>query len=183
MDESPHTDIPPGSDVQGHVLVLRLDRHRLALPAEAVVQIIPMVTITPVPQLPTAVAGVINVHGSVVPVVNLGYHLGLASCTCELYTPIILVTLGEHTVGLIVDEVLDVVGLAAGLALPADKMLPEGLREAPVVQGLADVGDGLVVILDPCHLFEPDQAQLLAEAVEVAATGQHQDLPLPKGLT
>jgi chemotaxis signal transduction protein len=146
------------------LLKFRLGRQSYALPVEPIKQIIPMVTITPIPQVSTVVEGIINVHGTAVPVVNLARHLGLPAVDLRLYTPILLVQAGECTIGLIVDEVTDVSSLPIDqIVHPAD-ILPEGLGEVPVLRGVAYGGDGMVSLLDLDHLFEPDQVQALAQA-------------------
>ncbi|MFB0546911.1 MAG: chemotaxis protein CheW, partial [Anaerolineae bacterium] len=130
-----------------------------------VVQIIEMVTITPLPQVSNVVEGVINVRGSVIPVVNLRRHFGLPEATLQLHTPIILVEASERMIGLIVDEVIDVLSLLADQITRPASILPEGLGEAPLLQGLARTPHGMVLLLDLDHLFLPSQAQVLAQAV------------------
>jgi len=168
---------------QHDLVIFRLDRQTYALPITSIVQIIEMVTITPIPQIGnTAVEGVINVHGAAVPVVNLRRHFGLPEAALGLYTPIILAQIGEQTVGLIVDRVLDVLSLPAERVTRIVDILPEGLGQVPVLRGLAhiqhlpspwtgrqarptdeiregDEGESLadeaVFLLDPEHLFLP----------------------------
>jgi purine-binding chemotaxis protein CheW len=137
-----------------------------ALPVEPIVQIIPMVTIVPVPQMGDVLEGVINVRGQAVPVVDLRRHLGLPAGPLQLHTPILLIRVGERVVGLIVDEVSDVLALDGGrIVRPAD-VLPEELRELPILRGLGHVAEGVMLILDPEHLFRPEQADALARAAE-----------------
>ncbi len=138
----------------------------MALPTEPVVQIIPMVTIVTVPQLTAAVAGVINVHGTAVPVVDLRVHLELPDLPWQLDTPIILLRVCGRTVGLIVDEVVDVLALDPAQVVPPADVLPPELGSAPVVWGLVNAPGGLLLVLDPDHLFLPHQAQACAQAAE-----------------
>lgn len=158
-----------GSSDRLNLVVFRLNRQSYALPVEHVMQIILMVAITSIPQVSDVVEGVINVHGAPVPVVNLGRHLGLRETPLQLYTPILLLRVGEWTVGLIVDEVLDVLSFAGDqIARPAD-ILPEELGEAAVLQGLAYSEGGMVLLLDPDHLFRPEQMQVLAQVTDILA--------------
>jgi purine-binding chemotaxis protein CheW len=167
---------------QWTLVAFRLDQQTYALHIEPIVQIIEMVTIMPIPQISNRVEGVINVRGAPVPVVNLRRYLGLPEAALQLHTPIILAQVGELMVGLIVDEVLDVLNLPGGqIARPAE-ILPEGLGGAPILQGLAHTPDGMVLLLDLEHLFLPHQAQALAQAVETppeavvgGASEQHLD--------
>ena len=150
---------------QRNLVAFRLEQQTYALPIEPIVQIIEMVTITPIPHVNDAVAGVITVHGVVVPVVNLRRHFGLPEAALGLHTPIILVQAGEQMIGLIVDEVIDVLGLPADRVAHLADILPQGLGEAPVLRGLAHVDNDTVLLLDLEHLFLPHQARALAQVV------------------
>lgn len=161
-----------------NIVTFRLDRHTYALPIEPVERIVEMVAMTPVPQLEDWVEGIINVHGTAVAVVKLRRHLGLPDAPVQLDTPIVLIRVGGLTVGLIVDEVLDVHELSAEQIAPLTDVLPQELVEAPVLRGLAYVSDKAVLMLDPENLFRPDQLQALAQATEILA--QIKDKPPAK---
>jgi len=142
-----------------HLVTFRLDRQTYALPIEPIVQIIEMVAITPIPQVNPAVEGVINVRGTAVPVVNLRCHLGLPEAKLQLHTPIILVQTGERMVGLIVDQVADVLNISADQITRPKDMLPDGLSDAPLLQGLMHTSQGAVLLLDLERLWASKPAQ------------------------
>jgi purine-binding chemotaxis protein CheW len=152
---------------QRNLLAFRLDQQMYALPVEPIVQIIPMVTITPLPQVSDTVEGVINVRGGVVPVVNMRRHLKLPYVAPKLHTPILLTHMGEWTVGLIVDEVVDVYSLSPSQIVPPMNVLPERLGEASILQGLAHISGTMGLLLDPEHLFLPHQMEALAQAASL----------------
>jgi purine-binding chemotaxis protein CheW len=124
-----------------------------------------MVTITPIPQVSSSVEGVINVRGVAVPVINLRRHFGLPEVPWGLRTPIILVQIGERMYGLIVDEVIDVLGLAANQISRVTDILPEGMSQAPVLQGVAHVQDDTVLLLNIEHLLLPTHIEEMVQAV------------------
>ena len=159
------TDSTSATD-QLNLVTFRLDRWTCALPIEPIVQIFEMVAITPIPQANHSIEGVINVRGAVVPVVNMRHLMGLPRVSLRLHTPIVLVRIGEQQmVGLIVDEVLDVLDLSLKQITRPEEILPEGLGDAPLVQGLARVQDSTVLLLDLGRLFLPDRTHALAEVV------------------
>jgi purine-binding chemotaxis protein CheW len=144
-----------------HLVTFRLGQQTYALPIEPIVQIIEMVTITPIPQVNHSVEGVINLRGAAVPVVNLRRHLGLPEAQRQLHTPIVLVQCGGRTVGLIVDQVSDVLDVGAGqIACPTD-LLPDGLSDAPLLRGLIQSPVGAVLLLDLERLFSAEHARLV----------------------
>jgi purine-binding chemotaxis protein CheW len=115
------------------ILTFCLDEQRYAIPVHDVAQIIEMVTITHVPHMPTAVQGVINVHGQMVPVLDLRCRFNLPAKPYHLYTPIILVTSQNQLMGLIVDEVQAVLTLSG-----AELEKPENMRLAELIDLLAE---------------------------------------------
>jgi len=148
-------------------VTFRLGSEVYGLPVAPVEQIVPMVTITPLPEIGEPVAGVINVRGTAVPVVDLRRHVGQADAAFLLDTPIVLARIGPHALGLVVDEVLDVLSLAPADLIVPTQILPRELGEAPVVAALARISDRLALLLDPDHLFEPEQREALARAAEL----------------
>ena len=148
-----------------NLVAFQLDRQTYALPIEPIVQIIEMVAITPIPQVNPAVEGVINVRGTAVPVINLRCQLGLPEAKLQLHTPIILVRSGERMVGLIVDQVADVLNISADQITRPQDMLPDELSDVPLLQGLTHTSQGTLLLLDLEHLLASNQAQL-AQALE-----------------
>jgi len=157
--------------------MFELDGQIYALPIAPIVQIIEMVTIRPVPQDKGVAEGLINVGGMAVPVIDLRRHFGLPATPLCLYTPIVLVQIDQLTVGLVVDEVMDVIGLVDDhVVRPAD-ILPEGLGEVPLLRGLAHVPEGTVFLLDLEHLFLPSQKQALAQVARALSWEEETERP------
>ncbi len=106
--------------------------------------------VTPLPQVPHYVAGVVNLRGAVLPVIDLAARLGWPPTETTPRHAIIVIQLGAQTVGLIVDSVSDIV------ALPADALQPPpSTGQDDVVQflqGLAALSDRTVMVLDLSRL-------------------------------
>jgi purine-binding chemotaxis protein CheW len=150
---------------QHNLVTFRLEQQTYALPIEPIVKINEMVTVIPIPQINGSVEGVINYHGVAVPAINLRRHLGLPAASLGLDTHIIVAEIGERRVGLIVDEVLEVLELADDRIACPDDILPEGLGEAPLLRGLVHTEEGMVLLLDLDDLFLLRQAQALDQAM------------------
>lgn len=133
---------------QRNLVMFQVDRQVYALPIEPIVQIIEMVAVTPLPQVNHLVKGVINLHGEIVPVFDLRRYFGLPDTGKAVDAHIILVRAGKRKLGLMVDRVSDVISLPAEhIARPTD-ILPEGLGETPLVQGVAQTDGGMVLLLN-----------------------------------
>ena len=76
--------------------------------------------ITPIPNVPSHVRGVMNLRGTVLPVVDLRMKFHLPAVEHNKFTVIVIATVGEKTVGLLVDAVSDVLMVAN-----------DAIREAP----------------------------------------------------
>jgi purine-binding chemotaxis protein CheW len=155
-----------------NLVTFRLSQQIYALPIECIVQIVPMVTITPLPRTNGLMArtasllGVINVRGSAVPVVDLRCHLGQGQGRMLLYTPIILSRIDGRMVGMVVDEVLDVVHLAMYELVPLDEIFPEEAGDTGFLSGMARIEDRLVPLLEVNSLFRTFWDDSLNRALE-----------------
>ncbi len=67
--------------------------------------------VTPVPNTPTYVRGVMNLRGTVIPIVDLRAKLAMRETTYNQFTVIVVVTVGPKGMGLIVDAVSDVLNI------------------------------------------------------------------------
>jgi purine-binding chemotaxis protein CheW len=148
---------------QVHLLTFRLDQQAYAFSIDEVFQIIDMVAILPIPKAEPFFEGVINLHGRMIPVINLHRFMADSSGAIGLHTPILLVRLEDQITGLIVDEVLDVHSMPANqVERPAD-FLPAGIRSIPILKGLTTAGKKTVIVLDLNHLLDVDQARALGQ--------------------
>lgn len=124
----------------------RLDRSDYAVAIRRVQEIILMTPITRLPQTPAEVEGLINLRGSVLPVINLRTRFGLEPREFDDETRIVVVNVGSRTVGLIVDAVSQVMRVAEDQVQPP----PPGVASVAVsaISGLVKEGDRLVIALD-----------------------------------
>ncbi|HEY6826212.1 MAG TPA: chemotaxis protein CheW [Gemmatimonadaceae bacterium] len=109
-------------------------------------EIIPFRRVTRLPGAPPFVRGLINVRGTIVTVIDLGVRLD-PSCAPTDDGSVLLARYHDRTVGLAVDEVLDVRGIAI-------EALPERQTNG-VVRGLSTVDASAVVILDLDAMMHP----------------------------
>ncbi len=109
-------------------------------------EIIRMQEITSVPNAPEFVEGVINLRGRVIPIIDLRKRFGLEEKSHDKATRIIVVKVDDLTVGLVVDEVSEV------LRIPADTVEPPppivaGV-ESEYIRGVGKLEDRLLILLD-----------------------------------
>lgn len=124
----------------------RLDREEYAIPITTIQEIIVMKQVTRVPQVPASIEGLINLRGSVIPIINLRRLFGLTPRDFDDETRTVIVNVGGRTLGYVVDEVTQVIRIAA------DQIQPAPVAVAAVtsrhIAGLARIEDRLLIILD-----------------------------------
>ena len=105
---------------------------------------------TRIPNTPGYVKGVINLRGTIVPLVDLRLRFGLEQADYLPVTVVIVVTVKaderSRTMGVVVDSVSDVVNLQAGAIRPAPEFGSQVSTE--FISGLASAGEELVMVLD-----------------------------------
>jgi len=111
--------------------------------------------VTKIPHAPQDVLGVLNLRGSVVPVVDLRLRFRLERVAYNAMTVIIVLTVqsatGPHEVGMVVDGVKEVVDVDPAFLRPAPDL---GVRQAlKCVSGLLANGERMVVLLDVDRLI------------------------------
>ena len=166
---------PHPIQTQENLVIFLLNQIHYAIFIEQLQQIIEMVTITPVLKTEAWMEGVINYHGSSIPVINLRRHFGMAVIPYRWHTPIILVNIAQHPVGLIVDDVLDVLTLPTEQIVAPKTILPPGTPETPLLKGIIQTEESMTLLLDLAHLFDPAQVR----ALNAAASALSETSPQP----
>ena len=145
------------------VVVCSLGAERYGLDIAAVYEIIRHQSITAVPKAPPNVVGVINLRGRIVPVVDLAGRFGLAAADVTSATRIVVAQAAGTRVGLVVDEVSEVLMVPASAVDPTPGVASGD--DVAYLRGIAKLGERLVILLDLDGLFgAAEQAGLMAAA-------------------
>ena len=151
MTTTSETSTPTLLAKPGKYLTFRLGHECYGLPVLQVREIIRLVDITPVPQMPPDIRGVINLRGKIIPVADLRVKFGLAQTEANEQNCIVVVQVRKSAgsvfqLGLIVDAVQEVVQIGT-----------EDLEETPqfgsqatldYILGIAKLKDRVVILLD-----------------------------------
>jgi purine-binding chemotaxis protein CheW len=175
-DAWPPVETPPEADISAapalkevdapkDLVAFRLGQQTYALPLEPIVQIVEMVTVTPIPESGGSLDGVINVRGAAVPVLSMRRRFGMPQLPRHHDAHIILVRHDDRMVGLIVDRVLKVLDLSDNPVMQAVDILPQELGELPLLQGIVHTDQDTVLVLDLVHLLLSQHPPVFAEMV------------------
>jgi purine-binding chemotaxis protein CheW len=148
------------------LLVVSVADHRCALPLDAVVEVHAAVQLTPLPDAPDVVVGLVNRRGTSLPVLDLRRRLGLPPRPLHPADCLVAVRLPDHDVALLVDAALDLVTVPAEAVDTAVAQASAALYSA----GVAVLPDGLLVVVDLTRFLSRDEAQALQGALH-APTG------------
>ncbi|HIJ95218.1 MAG TPA: chemotaxis protein CheW [Desulfuromonadales bacterium] len=152
-------------------LTFKLSEEVFAVDVAKVREILEITTITKVPQTPDFMRGVINLRGSVVPVIDMRLKFGMSATEQTVNTCIIVVEInmdGDITVlGALADSVQEVVELE-----------PESIESAPhigtklntdFIKGMGKHNGSFIIILDIDKVFSSDEISLVRENERHAA--------------
>jgi purine-binding chemotaxis protein CheW len=152
-------------------LTFRLDDEIFALDITKVREVLDFTTVTKVPRTPDFMSGVINLRGSVVPVVDMRLKFGMKATEKTVNTCIIIteVTVDQETVvlGALADSVQEVLDLDAASIAPPPKIGTKLKTE--FIKGMGRQNDRFIIILDIDRVFSSDELALVKQEEGSAA--------------
>jgi purine-binding chemotaxis protein CheW len=136
-----------------------LGEQEYALPLEGVREIIPLPEhVSEVARSETAVLGVVTLRDRLLPLVSLRELLGLPrDAHCEQRGKVVVLSMGQGTVGMVADRTREILRIDPGLIDPAPALLTRGAGDAEITSICRlDQGKRLVAVLSPDRLFRSD---------------------------
>lgn len=161
----PHQENPREHDLKKscEYLTFRLAREEYGIEILKVQEIRGYESPTRIANAPVFIKGVINLRGTIVPIVDLRLKFGCDKAEYDMFTVTVILNLSSRVVGVVVDSVSDVI------ELPQDSVLPAPAVDSSVnhdcVKGLCSVGERMLILLDIERLMAEDSMGL---AVAVA---------------
>lgn len=160
------TDGPAPAELQ--LVCFRMGGEEFALSIMRVREIVRPLRIARVPRAPSFVEGVVNLRGTILPVVDLRKRLGVAPAGDDRRTRFLVVALRESLVLFVVDEVNEVTRAGREQVLPPPPLV-RGI-DASYLIGVLPVGERLIMLLHPERvLTEAEAAELRRLSADVDA--------------
>lgn len=128
------------------LVVFTIGAEEYGIEVNQVQEIIKLLPITRVPKSPDFIEGVINLRGNVIPVVNVHHRLGLEKRENTEKTRIVVVEVQRNSVGLIVDQVLEVLYLSQSAFEPPT--VAGNLTNTAFIKGIGKLNGRLILLLD-----------------------------------
>ena len=144
------------SKVLGKVMTFHIGDQIYGIEIAYVVEIIEMQHITKIPHVPSYIKGIINVRSKVVPIVDIRARFGKPEIPYTSRTCIIILAMGEISVGIIVDSVADVEDIHSSdiSATPENK----AVNTNEFIQYMIRSGNDVKLILDVAKLLDEQEA-------------------------
>lgn len=148
------------------LVIFRLRDEEFGVAISEVREIVRMMAITHIPEAPGFIEGVINLRGQVIAVVDLAKQFGLAG-QAELpkTARIVVVELQGKTVGLIVDEVPEVLRISEDNIEPTPEMIETEVHR-DYLKGVGKLEDRLIIFLDLEKVLKPHEVEAVDKIVE-----------------
>ncbi len=163
MQVSSETALPAAA-ASGEFLTFALGEQQYGVDILKVQEIRGYEGVTGIPNTPAHIKGVINLRGTIVPVLDLRLKFRLGEARYDGFTVMIILNLGERTVGVVVDAVSDVVQLKAEQIRPAPP-LGAGV-DARYLVGVGVIEKRMVLLIDIERLLGSEDLALIDNAAD-----------------
>jgi len=127
------------------LVVFTLEQQRYALPLARVQRVVRMIEVTPLPEAPEIVLGVIDLQGNIVPVMSMRKRFGLSEPEASLGDQLIVADTGTRSIALLVSSVSGVTERTTEEVTAMEEIVP-GVQH---VEGISRLEDGILFI---CNL-------------------------------
>lgn len=148
------------AEIEDQYLTLWCREQLFAIGISQVIQIVQMEEITPLPEFPAYMRGVISLRGEILPVMDLRLRLGAESAEDDARTCIIIIRINDSSFGLVVDGVNDVTTIGKDEICPPPG---NGGQNTGYLSGIAQ-REKVVLILDMDHLLNKNEIGTILNA-------------------
>ena len=168
--ENDYEELDVGSDANQYLTFLLADEE-YGVDIHKIQEVRGWEAVTPIPQAPGYIKGVINLRGDIVPVIDLRERFGQEMIPYGPRTVVIVIKVpgggNTHTMGIVVDAVSDVHNVGADELKPPPDFC--SVIHAEFVKGIATVRGGMLILLDSDRLLRGDELMALAKAMGKSA--------------
>lgn len=147
------------------VVVFLINEYQFGLPLKSVDRVVQVVEITPLPNLPPNILGIINLQGQIMPVLNIRLYFYLPEHQINLSDKLIITTQNQKSTAFLVDKVVGVIEYDKKDFIDLEPIFPGIEYVRQVLKGQ----DGLILLLhDLDKLLPIDEAKPLQKAIAYA---------------
>lgn len=164
QDQDDLLDLSDDEDVnKTKYMTFKSGNEHFGLDIQYVNEIIQIPSITAIPRTETYIKGLINLRGKIIPVIDVRLRFNQPPLKYDDRTCIIVVNVNTITVGLIVEQIAEVIEIKEENILPPPKMGRVDRTDHKFVYGIARVGNSVKLLLDPDKLLNDEDVSLIEQ--------------------
>jgi purine-binding chemotaxis protein CheW len=142
---------------EAQIVVFRLGKEEFGVEINAVREISRMLEITHLPHAPAFIEGLVNLRGEIIALVDLSKRFEMSRTSRdEKMSRIIIFETKQETMGLIVDEVPEVLRVSSEKIEPPPEIIQSKIKK-DYLKGIAKLGERLIVLLDLSQILAPEE--------------------------
>ena len=177
MNMRPSSPLSLGQRVQEEVTPMRqlvgfrIGDEEFGVDILMVQEIIRLPAITPIPNAPSFILGMINLRGRVIPIIDLRQRLrikGKNPGEADRTMRILILEMGSHQTGFIVDSVSEVMKVPEAEIEPTPHLLALNI-DARYIEGVIKLANRLLILLDFTQILRPQEQKELNEMGDIGA--------------
>jgi len=162
MDDSIAANLQNDDTTSEKYLTFKVENGDYGIEISYITEILGVQEITPVPHTHDYVKGIINLRGTIVPIIDMRLRFGLPEVEYTDRTCIVVLSMSDMNVGLIVDEIQEVSDIDASCIQPPPKTRLN-MADSQFVKAIGMVGEGVKQLLDVEMVFELEDDDDLAD--------------------
>lgn len=153
------------SQTNGKYLTFWTDRQLFGVPITDVVQIIGIQEITKIPEFPDYAKGIIDLRGTIIPVIDVRIRFGKEEAKYDERTCIIVTNIDDTNIGFIVDAVDEVTNIDDDNISAPPKVSQEKTND--YLTGICKVRDKVVLLLDTAKILSEKEFEQVSQQASV----------------
>lgn len=153
--------LPEGSEY----LVFTLGKEEYGIDILKVQEIRGYDQVTSIANTPAFIKGVINLRGTIVPIVDLRIKFNIGQPTYDQFTVVIILNVIGRVIGIVVDGVSDVISMSAEQVRPSPEL--GSALDTQYLKGLGTVDDRMIIITDIEKLLTSKEMELMDSSVSI----------------
>lgn len=162
MNAAQLRDEAQSAETHRKLLLFRLGEEEYGIDILSVQEIRRYESVTRLVNTPEFIKGVINMRGTIVPIVDLRIKFNLPVVQYDEFTVVVILNVAQRVIGIVVDAVSDVVSIGDDDLKPAPEFGAQ--VDADYLDGLATVDDRMIIVLDIESLITTPELGLIDEA-------------------
>jgi CheW protein len=154
-----------GSKTEVQLVIFCIGDEEFGVDINQVKEIVKLISITRMPKAPVFIEGVVNLRGQIITVIDLAKRLDLTSTGKTESTRIMVVEVGDNTVGMIVDSVSEVLRLSTDDIEDTPSLIDTEVHER-YLRGVGKYNDRLLILLDLNAVLNAEEVSRISKHVE-----------------